>query len=143
MAGINDNSVETEDLVNGNSGNFKKHTCVSCNDHVDREKGVLWLKKRLVTIILICVGFAVIIMLVFIFFGTSSRHDISNHVIPDRKWYDMETVYEILTESFQDSSAKADNGLQSGDGVGDLKGKCFTFKVIHVTCTYFPFSLLQ
>ena len=129
MAGINNNSIETEYLVNGNSENFKTHTCVSFNDHVDREKGVLWLKKRLITIILICVGFAVIIMLVFIFFGTSSRHYISNHVIPDRKWYDMEPVYEILIESFQDSSAKADNGLQSGEGVGDLKGKCFTFKV--------------
>ena len=42
---------------------------------------------------------------------------------PDQKWYDRETVYEILPESFRDSNAKAVTKYpKEGDGVGDLKG---------------------
>ena len=44
-----------------------------------------------------------------------------------RKWFDKETVYEILPESFQDTSSKAANGAaKKGDGVGDIKGKIDT-----------------
>ena len=43
---------------------------------------------------------------------------------PDQKWYEKETVYEILPESFQDTSSKAYNGAaKKGDGVGDIKGE--------------------
>ncbi|XP_078311711.1 amino acid transporter heavy chain SLC3A1-like [Crassostrea virginica] len=42
---------------------------------------------------------------------------------PDQKWYEKETVYEILPESFKDTSSKAYNGAaKKGDGVGDIKG---------------------
>lgn len=41
---------------------------------------------------------------------------------PDQKWYDSETVYEILPESFHDSNAKAVTYPKEGDGVGDMKG---------------------
>ena len=46
---------------------------------------------------------------------------------PVRKWFDKETVYEILPESLQDTSSKAANGAaKKGDGVGDIKGKIDT-----------------
>ena len=46
---------------------------------------------------------------------------------PVQKWFDKETVYEILPESFKDTSSKAANGAAKiGDGVGDIKGKINT-----------------
>lgn len=45
---------------------------------------------------------------------------------PELTWYDRGTVYEILPESFQDSSFKNDY-TSKGDGVGDLKGKIYIF----------------
>lgn len=53
---------------------------------------------------------------------------------PGLKWYDKESVYEILPESFQDSSFKNVYN-KKGDGVGDLKGIYF---IIH---TAFIFML--
>ena len=58
---------------------------------------------------------------------------------PVRKWFDKETVYEILPESFQDTSSKAANGAaKKGDGVGDIKGKINTIFDIRI-CLYYLF----
>lgn len=50
-------------------------------------------------------------------------------------WNINGTVYEILTESFQDTSPKSDNGLRFGDGVGDIKVEYYLY-------TSFEFAVL-
>lgn len=43
-------------------------------------------------------------------------------------WCDSGTRYEILTESFRDSSKKAENGdRKEGSGIGDVKGDDFSY----------------
>ena len=46
------------------------------------------------------------------------------HVQPNHmKWYNNGTVYEILSESYQDSSEFNNGTAQLGEGVGDINGK--------------------
>lgn len=75
-------------------------------------------KKRLIHLIV----FLTVIMLVaaiVIIIQASKRPDQR-----DQKWYDKDTVYEILPESFQDSNLKAEKNATLGDGVGDINGIC-------------------
>ena len=42
-------------------------------------------------------------------------------------WYNKEAAYEILPESFQDSSGFNNGTAQLGEGVGDIKGILYMF----------------
>lgn len=42
-------------------------------------------------------------------------------------WYNKEAAYEILPESFQDSSGFNNGTAQLGEGVGDIKGTLYMF----------------
>lgn len=78
-------------------------------------------KVRLILLVVILVGLAFLIAAI-IFLAPKRPYR------PDLKWYDKDTVYEILPESFQDSSSK-NVKTKKGDGVGDLKGIYF---ILHV-----------
>lgn len=76
-------------------------------------------KLRLILLVGLLVGLASLIAGVVIIL-LAPKHPYR----PDLKWYDKDTVYEILPESFQDSSFK-NVYTKKGDGVGDLKGIYF------------------
>lgn len=76
-------------------------------------------KLRLILLVGFLVGWASLIAAIIIIV-LAPKHPYR----PDLKWYDKDTVYEILPESFQDSSFK-NVYTKKGDGVGDLKGIYF------------------
>lgn len=75
-------------------------------------------KKRQIYLIVVLTIIKVVAAIVIIV-QASKRTDQG-----DQKWYDKDTVYEILPESFQDSNLKAEKNATLGDGVGDINGIC-------------------
>lgn len=78
-----------------------------------------WKKVRLILLVAFLMGLAFLIV-AFATIVLSPKRPYR----PDLKWYDKNTMYEILPESFQDSSSKKFYTIK-GDGVGDLKGIYF------------------
>lgn len=81
-----------------------------------------WKRMVLVLVIGIVTGIFIIILSLLINLVTPTSQDETKADV-DQKWYKTESFYEIVTESFQDSSPKAQDGLKKGYGVGDIKGK--------------------
>ena len=72
-------------------------------------------------------GFCAILVGLIIFISCRNfNFDRPNRInVSDQTWY-KEPVYEIITESFKDTSPKAEDGLRrEGQGVGDIKGKLY------------------
>mmetsp|Transcript_28313 Transcript_28313/g.45677 ORF Transcript_28313/g.45677 Transcript_28313/m.45677 type:complete len:623 (+) Transcript_28313:87-1955(+) len=140
MADINDEKVplNEETVVEADSkaqfvnGGKEPHVAIECGSGDDvsftglgKEELMqyaddpFWKKVRLILLIVFWVGWIAMLVsaIVIIVLAPRCPHR------PDQKWYDKETVYEILPESFQDTSSKAANGAaQKGDGFGDIKG---------------------
>ena len=71
-------------------------------------------------------GFCALLLGLIIFILSSNfNSDRPNRVnVSDQTWYKDPGVYEIITESFKDTSPKAEDGLRKeGQGVGDIRGK--------------------
>ena len=81
-----------------------------------------WKRMVLVLVIGIVTGIFIIILSLLINLLTPTTPDETNAEVA-QKWYKTEAYYEIVTESFQDSSPKAQDVLKKGYGVGDIKGK--------------------
>lgn len=90
-----------------------------------------WKKRRLILLIICCVGLviamlvaAVAIIIIVQVLKSSYPPDQKCPYPPDQKWYDKDTMYEILSQSFQDSNPKAGKHATQtpGEGVGDIKG---------------------
>ena len=70
-------------------------------------------------------GFCALLLGLIIFILSSNfNSDRPNRVnVSDQTWY-KDPVYEIITESFKDTSPRAEDGLRKeGQGVGDIRGK--------------------
>lgn len=81
-----------------------------------------WWKVRLILVVAFLVGLIAMFVAAIVITVSAPRCPRR----PVQKWFDKETVYEILPESFQDTSSKAANGAaKKGDGVGDIKGKIY------------------
>ena len=67
---------------------------------------------------------AILVGLIIFILCRNFNFDRPNRInVSDQTWY-KEPVYEIITESFKDTSPKAEDGLRrEGQGVGDIKGK--------------------
>lgn len=111
----NENELVKTKFINGRE---QQHVHLELSKPVDEtglgKKG--WKKLRLILLVGFLVGLASLIAAVVII-PLAPKHPFR----PDLKWYDKDTVYEILPESFKDSSFKNVN-TKKGDGVGDLKG---------------------
>ena len=84
------------------------------------------LLKLSVRKIVLFTGLSVMLLGLVILFlvGNLDAHK-PNRYIPKQVWH-KEPVYEIITESFKDTSPKAEDGLRrEGQGVGDIKGKLY------------------
>ena len=71
-------------------------------------------------------GFCALLLGLIIFIlSRNFNSDRPNRVnVFDQTWYKDPGVYEIITESFKDTSPKAEDGLRKeGQGVGDIRGK--------------------
>lgn len=78
-----------------------------------------WKKVRLILLIVFWVGWVAMLVAAIVIIVLAPKCPYR----PDQKWYDKDTVYEILPESFQDSNPKAEKAdTKTGDGVGDIKG---------------------
>lgn len=79
-----------------------------------------WKKVRLILFISYCVGLVAMLVAAIIIIVQTPKCPCP----PDQKWYDKDTMYEILPQSFQDSNPIAGkNATQTpGEGVGDIKG---------------------
>ena len=141
MADINDEKaplneetvVEADSKAQFVNGGKEPHVAIECGSGDDvsftglgKEELMqyaddpFWRKVRLILLIVFWVGWIAMLVsaIVIIVLAPRCPHR------PDQKWYDKETVYEILPESFQDTSSKTANGApQTGDGYGDIKGK--------------------
>ncbi|XP_052699842.1 neutral and basic amino acid transport protein rBAT-like [Crassostrea angulata] len=107
----NENELEKKIFINGRE---QQHVHLDLNETGLGKKG--WKKLRLILLVGFLVGLASLIAGVVIIL-LAPKHPYR----PDLKWYDKDTVYEILPESFKDSSFK-NVYTKKGDGVGDLKG---------------------
>lgn len=83
---------------------------------------------HLILILCLVVTYTVLMIVVI-------THRISDDPPSSKIYYINGTVYEILTESFQDTSPKSENGLRFGDGVGDIKVEYYLY-------TSFEFAVL-
>lgn len=77
------------------------------------------LKKKRQIYLIVCLTIIKVVAAIVIIVQASKRTDQG-----DQKWYNKDTVYEILPESFQDSNLKAEKNATLGDGVGDINGIC-------------------
>ena len=71
-------------------------------------------------------GFCALLLgLIILILSRNFNSDRPNRVnVSDQTWYKDPGVYEIITESFKDTSPKAEDGLRKeGQGVGDIRGK--------------------
>ena len=85
------------------------------------------LKLSVRKIVLFTGGLSVMLLGLVIFFlvGNLDAHK-PNRYIPKQVWH-KEPVYEMITESFKDTSPKAEDGFRrEGQGVGDIKGNLFS-----------------
>ena len=95
--------------------------CISrCFRHLKKKKKILWVLS-FVTCTCICA----LMIWVFIY-HVSKNQPKEPSQNPVQEWYKKESVYEILIQSFQDSS---------NNGIGDIKGKMDknTSGMIHCT----------
>lgn len=109
----NEDELEKTKFINGRE---QQHVHLDFSRSVDQTRLGRWKKLRLILLVGFLVGWTLLIATVVIMVLTP-KHPYR----PDLKWYDKNIVYEILPESFQDSSVK-DVHTKKGDGVGDLKG---------------------
>ena len=89
------------------------------------ETFVEWRKLSVRKILLIFAGGLCALLLGLIILILSRKNsDRPNRVnVSDQTWY-KDPVYEIITESFKDTSPRAEDGLRKeGQGVGDIRGK--------------------
>lgn len=94
-------------------------------------------RKLIVFITFVCFTCFILIFIIVI---TQSGHTDKtlNQKSLKKKTLLTECAYEILTESFQDTSPKAKNGfLNYGHGVGDFKGESICFYPL-IPRSYFP-----
>lgn len=78
-----------------------------------------WKKVRLILLIVFWVGWLGMLVAAIVIIVLAPKCPYR----PDQKWFDKDTVYEILPESFQDSNPKAEKAdTKTGDGVGDITG---------------------
>lgn len=87
-------------------------------------------------VLLVFIGGLCAILLGLIFFSLirNSHFDKLNRVIPNyNQIWNIEPVYEIITESIKDTSPKEDGLMKEGQGVGDIKGKLYLAVYIHST----------
>eukprot|EP00105_Crassostrea_gigas_P015776 XP_011432888.1 PREDICTED: neutral and basic amino acid transport protein rBAT [Crassostrea gigas] len=78
-----------------------------------------WKKVRLILLIVFWVGWLAMLVAAIVIIVLAPKCPYR----PDQKWFDKDTVYEILPESFQDSNPKAEKAdTKTGDGVGDITG---------------------
>lgn len=108
--------MEKTKFINGRE---QQHVHLDLNETCLGKKG--WKKLRLTILVGFLMGLASLIAaVVIILLAPKCPYR------PDLKWYDKNIVYEIMPESFQDSSFKNKNIYpKKGDGVGDLKGIYF------------------
>ncbi|XP_052701362.1 neutral and basic amino acid transport protein rBAT-like [Crassostrea angulata] len=78
-----------------------------------------WKKVRLILLIVFWVGWVAMLVAAIVIIVLAPKCPYR----PEQKWFDKDTVYEILPESFQDSNPKAEKAdTKTGDGVGDITG---------------------
>ncbi|XP_065944784.1 amino acid transporter heavy chain SLC3A1-like [Magallana gigas] len=131
---FNEDELEKTKFINGRE---QQDFSISVDETRLGKKG--WKKLRL---ILLLVGFLVgwtLLITAVVIIVLAPKHPYR----PDLKWYDKNIVYEILPESFKDSSFK-NVYTKKGDGVGDLKGilACLDYlkdigsKVLYINSIY-------
>lgn len=111
---FNEDELEKTEFINGRE---QQDFSRSVDETRLGKKG--WKKLRLILLLGFLVGWTLLIAAVVIIV-LAPKHPYR----PDLKWYDKNIVYEIMPESFQDSSFK-NVYTKKGDGVGDLKGIYF------------------
>ncbi|XP_061173609.1 amino acid transporter heavy chain SLC3A1-like [Saccostrea echinata] len=77
-----------------------------------------WKRVRLILLIVFWAGWIAMLVAAIVIIVLAPRCPYR----PDQKWYDKEVVYEILTESFQDTSPKLEGVQKEGDRIGDIDG---------------------
>lgn len=118
------------------------HELLSQREKTNREKNIFGRKEYVVIVFLLTVVAGATIVIVVIVTNLSQGNNNSDShgaTCPPkldymRKWHNndtwIDTVYEILLQSFCDSSKKSEKSKEGG-GIGDLNG------------TYFSLSYLQ
>ena len=110
------------------SGDNMSFTGLGMEELMQYADNPFWKKVRLILFIIYCVGLVAMLVAAIIIIVLApkcpDRPDQKCSYRPDQKWYDKDTMYEILSQSFQDSNPKAEKHptQKSGDGVGDIKG---------------------
>ena len=105
-----------------------------------------WRRNRIILVVASLIGLVAmyVIATCIVITLSSPRSSPRCQRRPVRKWFDKETVYEILPESLQDTSSKAANGAaKKGDGVGDIKGKINTIFDYRICLKYYLFIVFS
>ncbi|XP_062599888.1 amino acid transporter heavy chain SLC3A1-like [Saccostrea cucullata] len=100
------------------SGGFANFGALGKEELMKYANDPFWKRLRLMLHILFWVGWNAMLVAAAIIIALAPR-------CPSRakqKWYDRQVVYEILTESFQDTDPESQGVGKEGAGIGDIKG---------------------
>ncbi|XP_062617581.1 amino acid transporter heavy chain SLC3A1-like [Saccostrea cucullata] len=115
---VNGGKVEPHVAIECGSGDDVSFTGLGKEELMQYADDPFWKRVRLILLIVFWAGWIAMLVAAIVIIVLAPRCPYR----PDQKWYDKESVYEILPESFQDSSPKSDGAQKEGDGYGDING---------------------